>query len=193
MSAKAPKAQPKPSATTRLESLGQRLHKLLKNLPDHAAVTDTLDYLVGALYGTRRAVEVGFVDRRGPAHSTYRPFLTNYPLDIVADRDLNKLWLAGFYFNSGIQRIAATYDRIPNLLGASGRYPKDRMKNANNGTPYAWNVVYMEVNFFKHAPEGRAKGRTVTLDIALHAMEQAISLLEHKTPEISAKYSCNLS
>lgn len=193
MSTARAKAQAKASATTQLEDAGRRLHELLKNLPDHYAVTDTLDYLLGALYGLRLAVDLGFVDRRGPAHPTYRPFLTKYVLDIVAVRNVHKLWLAGFYFNSGIQRIAATYDRIPTLLEAPGRYAKDRMKKANQTTPYEWNVVYREVNSFKHAPEGRAKGRRASLDAALRAMDQAISLLEQKAPELVAKYSCSRS
>ena len=44
------------------------------------------------------------------------PFLTKYALDILEERNANELWLVGFYFNSAIQRLAASYDRIPKLL-----------------------------------------------------------------------------
>jgi hypothetical protein len=183
------KAQGTASATTHLDDLGKRLHELLKSLPDHDAITDTLDYLVGALYGLKRAVDLGFVDRRGPSHPTYRPFLTTYALDIVATREVHRLWLAGFYFNSGIQRIAASYDRIPKLLDARGDRPSDRMKNAYTTAPEEWHSVYREVNFFKHDPEGRAKGRQVTMDVALRATDQAITLVEKHVSQLVTRYS----
>jgi hypothetical protein len=52
-----------PSVTTRLENLGRRVHELLKSLPDHDATTDTLDYVVGVLYGLVRAGDLEFIDR----------------------------------------------------------------------------------------------------------------------------------
>jgi len=84
----------------RLEEMGRRLEKLLRDLPDHAGVSDTLDYVVGALYGLERAVDLKFVDRPGESEATYRPFLAKYVGDIIEGKDVNKIWLAGFYFNS---------------------------------------------------------------------------------------------
>src|SRR5437867_145759 len=101
---------------SRLKRMGERLQELLKTLADDEEITDTLDYIAGALHALMRAEDVGFVDRPAALHPTYRPFLAKYVLDIVSGRPPHKLWLAGFYFNSGIQRIAACYDRIPRLL-----------------------------------------------------------------------------
>src|ERR1700732_2736263 len=105
----------------KLEAPAKDVKKLLIALPDHDAVTDILDYTVGALYGLSRAVESGFVDRPAGWHNTYRPHLPQYVERILKDESLNEKWLAGFYFNSAIQRIAACFDRIPKLLGAAGK------------------------------------------------------------------------
>jgi len=102
---------------SRLGEIGVRLHGLLRELPDHDAITDTLDYVIGAVYGLERAIHCCFRNRPGRWEGAYRPFLTKYVLDIAAGRDTSSLWVAGFYFNSTIQRLAASYDRIPGLLG----------------------------------------------------------------------------
>src|SRR5262245_2122742 len=127
---------------------------LLRSLPDHDATTDTLDYVVGVLYGLVRAGDLEFLDRPRRFDPSYRPFLTKYILDIVERRQVHRLWIAGFYFNSAIQRLAASYDRIPKLLGAAGASAKDRMKNANTTPHQEWASVYAEVNSLKHDPKG---------------------------------------
>jgi hypothetical protein len=83
-----------------LGEIGVRLHGLLRKLPDHEAITDTLDYVIGAVYGLERAIHWGFRNRSGTWEREYRPFLTKYVLDIAAGRDANPLWVAGLYFNS---------------------------------------------------------------------------------------------
>src|SRR4030095_5364087 len=104
------------SAKAILEEMGTRLHNLLRVLPGHDAITDPMDYVAGALYSLRCAIDAGFADRPGPSDPTYRPFLTKYVLDAVSGRDVNNLWLGGYYFNSALQRIAANYDRMPKLI-----------------------------------------------------------------------------
>src|SRR5688500_13057426 len=98
--------------------MGSRLHRLFVELPEHDAITDTLDNLLGALHGLARAVEEGFVDRPGAFESAYRAFLAHYALNVGLDRPRRELWLAGFYFNSSLHRLAAAYDRITKMLGA---------------------------------------------------------------------------
>jgi hypothetical protein len=129
-------------AKIHLSDMAKRLHELLKNLPDDDATTDTLDYVVGAVHSLVRAVALGFVDRDGPFDPTYRPFLGKYVLDIAADREVHPLWLAGFYFNSAHQRLAASYDRVPRLIGARGDNPHDRMKSLHTPVPEEWLLVY---------------------------------------------------
>src|SRR5262245_41036366 len=121
--------EPSGTVKKRLEGMGSRLQALLIELPDEDPITDTLDYVVGALYALRCAIEAGLTDRAGRWHETYRTFLANSVLDIVAGMHIHPLWLGGFHFNSAIQRLAATYDRIPGLLGAGEGKARDRMKS----------------------------------------------------------------
>ncbi len=109
------------SVPAQLDDFGTSLHQLFLELPDHDAVTDTLDYLLGALFGLSRAHELGFRDRKSGHFSVYRPHLANYALEISKGGSANELWAAGFYFNSAIQRIAAAFDRIPQMLGAKAQ------------------------------------------------------------------------
>lgn len=172
----------------RLQEQAKHLKRLLVDLPDHDAITDVFDYIVGAQYGLAKAIEIGFVDRVGTWHSTYRPHLPRYVEHIAAQESVNELWLAGFYFNSGIQRLAACFDRVPRLLQASGQYARDRMKNVNNGSYGAWEKVYDEVNAFKHAVTGRAAGRTVTLEDAVQALEEMLTLLVNNEAKLAQTY-----
>jgi len=52
----------------------------------------------------------------------------------------------------------------------------------------AWYSVYKEVNAFKHSPIGKARGRAVTVDMALSAIERALDLMEEKADHLTAMY-----
>jgi hypothetical protein len=182
----------------RLDEFGAALHQLLLQLPDHDAVTDTLDYLLGALFALTRAHELGFRDRTGAHFSVYRPHLANYALKIPKNQSVNNLWTAGFYFNSAIQRIASAFDRIPRMLGAKKKKKvgakrvftsaKERMTKVNHTPSDKWEKVYDEVNAFKHDPEGRAAGRTVAMTDAIESFEQMLNLLNGSTAKLAARY-----
>ena len=178
---------PVPTAT-RLHDFANRLSDLLRNLRDEDAITDTLDYVLGALYGLDRAHELGFRDRTMPHGDNYRPHLANYAIGISRNETLNTFWMAGFYFNSAIQRIAAAFDRIPRMLGVKvvkRESTQDRMKKIAAPASFAnWLNVHKEVNRLKHPSEGLAAGRKVTMDRALAAFEELISLLETKKSEL---------
>jgi hypothetical protein len=122
---------------------------------------------------------------------SYRGYLTKYVLEVLevaGGAELNKVWLAGFFFNSAIQRIAACYDRIPKLLDASGDSAPERMKKVNRGDYGDWHKVYREVNSLKHDPEGTWEGRHVSKEVAFRAMDQLILFLEDKKPDLVAKF-----
>ncbi len=157
-------------------------------LPYDDAITDVFDYVVGAQYGLMKAIEIGFVDRPGTWHSSYRPHLPQYVDSISTQKSVNDRWLAGFYFNSGIQRIAACFDRIPKLLGAKGASARERMKNVNDGNHAAWDKVYGEINAFKHDVAGKATGRTVSLSEAIQAFEEVVALLRANETKLAATY-----
>jgi hypothetical protein len=165
------------------------LRNLLMTLPDHEAITDTFDYILGALYGLSRAIETGFVDRSAGWHSTYRPNLPQYVERILKNETPHERWLAGFFFNSAIQRMAASFDRIPKLLGASGPNARSRMEIVSPQKNVAWDGVYEEVNAFKHDIEGRASGRTVTLEQAIAAFVEIVQLLKANERKLALMYS----
>jgi hypothetical protein len=178
---------PKPTSE-RLQGLGESLHQLLLDLPTHDAITDTLDYLLGALYGLSRAHELKFRDRTGVHFSIYRRLLPNEALKIPKNQAPHDLWVAGFHFNSAIQRLASAFDRIPKMLGAKKKYAKDRMAEVNLDDHAQWTLVYDEVNDFKHDPEGRAAGRGVKMADALAAFDQTLALLAKAAPKLKTQY-----
>ncbi len=169
-----------------LQRQAEYLKALLVTLPDRDEITDVFDYVVGAQYGLMKAIEIGFVDRPGTWHSTYRPHLPQYVEHISTQKPVNDLWLAGFYFNSAIKRLAACFDRIPKLLRASGANARERMKNVNTGSYAAWDKVYGEINAFKHEVAGKAAGRTVSLTEAVKAFEEVIALLKASETKLAA-------
>ena len=108
------------------------------------------------------------------------------------------MWMAGFYFNSAIQRIASTFDRVPRMLGAKKKKKvvakrmftsaKERMAEVNH-TPFdKWEKVYREVNAFKHDPKGRAAGRKVAMIDAIESFEQILNLLNARKADLAARY-----
>lgn len=195
----------------RLEEFGTALHKLLLELPDHPAITDTIDYSLGALYGLTRAYELGFRDRASVQFDVYLPYLANYALMIPKGEPMNELWLSGFYFNSGIQRLASAFDRIPQMLGATlsitktreikcggivipeqvtkATKPRNRMQEVNRSSYNNWEKVYEEINAFKHSPEGRVFGRTVSMENALDAFEEMLQLLRAGKSLLASRYA----
>lgn len=185
--------------TEQLDEYGRSLHDLLVELPDHPAITDTLDYVLGALYGLVQAHKLGFRDRSTQYVSVYRPHLANYARQVSGGSLLDSVWTAGFYFNSGIQRLAAAFDRLPQMLGArmqkqtAGRRrsttAKERMAEVNRNSCHHWEIVYDEVNAFKHRPEGRAAGRTVTMNDAVEAFGEMARLVQDNKHVITKRYA----
>lgn len=172
----------------KLKAFGDILHDLLNDLPDHDAITDTLDYVLGALYGLTLAYNLGYADRPGSQVSVYRPYLADYALRIPLNQNIDGLWKSGFYFNSGIQRLASAFDRIPQMLGAKESTAKKRMAKVNPaGCPH-WELIYDEINVFKHDPVGKAAGRTALMSDAVAAFEEMLTLIVTNKTEIKARF-----
>lgn len=131
-------AVPQPTTSEPLRRLGTSLNRIISELPDRDAITDTLDYLLGALYGLSRAQELGFQDRAAGQIASYAAYLENDAAAVSEGQLPNRLWLAGFYFNSSIQRLAAAFDRIPKMLGAKKTNAAERMKEVNSGDYSGW-------------------------------------------------------
>jgi len=106
--------------------------------------------------------------------------------------------MAGFYFNSSIQRLAAAFDRLPQMLRAKTKKrvagkrkstsAKERMAEVNSAAFAHWQRVYDEVNAFKHSPEGRAAGRTVLMEDALSAFHEMLDLIANTKTRLESRY-----
>jgi len=52
----------------------------------------------------------------------------------------------------------------------------------------AWEKVYKEINAFKHAIEGKAAGRTVSMEDAVRAFEETLNLLGKNEAKLAKAY-----
>ena len=109
-------------------------------------------------------------------------------LELAMGKPLDSIWTAGFFFNSGIQRLAAVFDRIPKILGARIKTAKGRMTEVNSGACPNWVKVYDEVNAYKHSPEGKAAGRSVSMEEAVECCSEVLDLLSRKTAILVQQY-----
>ena len=95
-----------------LNEYGRRCTTSWYKLPDHPAITDTLDYVLGLVRtcsGTQAWIQRSFTGY-GPL---YRPHLANYALEVSRTDLLMPVGMQAYHFNSGIQRLAAAFDRLP--------------------------------------------------------------------------------
>ena len=67
---------------------------------------------------------------------------------------------------------------------------KERMAQVNRNSCHYWEIVYDEVNAFKHRPEGRAAGRTVTMNDAVEAFGEMARLIQDNKNVITRRYEC---
>ncbi len=179
-----------------LRALAARLRPLLEAAQKDEE-WDPLDYLLGALHALFRAMQLEFADRSAPLDAAY----WNGPLTRVrymqaGDIRTDGKWLAGFYFNAALARIAAALDRIVTLVEvrshgrkSSGKF-WERLQDLGWGTwhdpdfelasgqPSKAYSTYAEVNFLKHDPKGRATGRQVTFADAISAFGEVLDLTQ---------------
>lgn len=179
----------------RLETLMKRAHGVEEQAP--------LDYLLGALHGLHQATRLQYKDRdhalddvrgRSPEGIEYWEYgpLTRVRLMTEGKLRVDGAWVAGFYFNSALARMAAVFDRVVRLkatqkglikTGSKPRRPPSvwellRDLGLNRYTKGKLADVYAEVNPLKHSPEGLAKRRKVTMGDATVAFAQMLELVE---------------
>ncbi len=186
----------------KLKALAQRLETFMKPARGESE-RDPLDYLLGALHGLFQAKRLGFKDRdhalddargRSPQGVPYWKYAALTRVRFMAEGRLrvDGAWVAGFYFNSALVRLAAVFDRTVRLKatrkgldrrGRGSRPPSvyDLLRALGLGlfTKGELAKVYQEVNPLKHKPEGLAEGRHVTMADATIAFGQMLELLEH--------------
>jgi hypothetical protein len=142
---------------------------------EQKALHATIDYLLGALHSLHRAHALDFEDR--PAAPPACQSLLSVAASLDGLREVQ--WLAGYYFNSALARIAAVFHRglkikhhqIRSRLSL-GQIDPDRRNREE-----LWKV-HEQVNDLKHDAPGSFEGREVTFAEALKATEQAIQILE---------------
>jgi hypothetical protein len=144
------------SASSRIRSLARNAEHLV---PSSRAEQAILGHFLGALYGLAKANALRVRDRSGDALPTgYAAELRRVARSIGDGRSLNDVsWLADFYLNSALYRLAAVGERLPKYAGHNRRLVKD---------------VSEDVNQMKHRVEGLLGGRRVGLNRALAAAER---------------------
>lgn len=126
--------------------------------------------------------------------SNYRSKLTGYVAAMPEGKQPADYWLSGYFLNSSLQRIAACYDRIPKLfLGikkGDRRSPHVLMMAifGDERTYRNWKAVYSEMNPLKHWAVGLSQKRGVGKEEAIQALEEILSLVEAKKPELAKVY-----
>lgn len=187
----------------KLKTFAQRLETLMKRASGNEE-REPLNYVLGALHGLLQAKRLGFKNRdhalddargrssRGVEYWDYGP-LARVGFIIEGKLRVDGAWVAGFYFNSALARLAAAFDRVVRHKAAqrgldrkragSGRPPSVRelLRALGLGTFTKGKLadVYEEANVLKHKPEGLGKRRNVTMADATAAFERMLDLLEH--------------
>jgi hypothetical protein len=143
--------------------------------------------VTGVLYSLRQAREFGFVSRVGQAVGPDYPTELESSLAAMAGRvSAPPAWVAGYYFNSALLRIAAGSHRALRTLfnTDAGWFAELADRAIREGKLQAGDInslrdVYHDVNAFKH--DGHAElllhRRIETLDQGIAAAGQLISLV----------------
>lgn len=148
-----------------------------------------IDDLLGAVHALFMARIHGFQDRLGQPIELAVLGKRAAALSNGTVRATGK-WAAGFYFNGALFRISSVYHRILKVvLGTPrSRYTVDRLfpaatRKYKDWTGLDWDginvrAIHREVNTLKHDARGVYMGRTVTVENAISAVEELITLIE---------------
>ncbi|MGA2299947.1 MAG: gamma-glutamylcyclotransferase family protein [Candidatus Acidiferrum sp.] len=168
-----------------LADYGARILTLLRS--PHAQkshfLVATLDDFLGVLYALIFARHNNFVERNGPIEvPTVVKRAENVAEGIV--RTSSK-WLAGFYFNSALFRIAAAYHRGLKVVSGKetcGLYKAALLKivepEFSEWLHTNLDKVWDEVNDLKHEAEGLFNSRDVSREQATAAVAELLELFE---------------
>lgn len=146
--------------------------------------TAVAGYLIGAIFSLLHANELRYIDgelddeaytdelkaiAQALANSNLHP--TQVPgvrISSGVRTDIPGIWLAGYYFNSAIQRIAATADR----LGIHRKHGNE---------PVRVGAIREDVNKLKHAITGLLSNRkTKSIEDAVEAVDLLINVIKIK-------------
>lgn len=165
-----------------LSNYAGKIARLLSRLdtqanPDFAG---SLDDLLGAVYALLQAKQHGFTNRTSPIQIS----AVEKRAQKIAEGKirLSGKWIAGFYFNNALFRIAAVYHRVLKIIVGGNDHvpvlvPKARRLFAQ-WTNSKLAIIHREVNDLKHTPRGVHDQRMVTYDDAVAAAGELLSLIE---------------
>ena len=144
-----------------LKSLTIRLKDLKPGNDEEIAL---VGFAIGAIYSLREATrisEVGYSDEH--LEPDYPQILMKQIEMLSEEKDpSDSPWLSGYFFNSGLYRVAALNERIDKYVGTQANLAKD---------------VRDEVNRLKHDVEGVIGGRNVGMDETLQGLEKLVQSL----------------
>jgi hypothetical protein len=142
---------------------------------------------LGALHGLVRAAELGFRDRTQAPSPAYARTLGRMLRRLGHGKAaLQGQWLAGFYFNDAMFRLAALYERgLKAVVGSKGREDIPCLRQIaeakglmNSAEFSALDAVRRDVNALKHRDGLVLTGRTVPFDTAVAAAIEGRGLLD---------------
>ncbi len=147
----------------------------------NADFESSLDDFLGAIYALIRAKKKNFQDRPGRGIKI-KPVALRAARIAVGHVKTDGLWIAGFYFNNALFRIAAVYHRMLKVAtGADGYVPAlqlDALRRYADWNSIRLYKVHTQINELKHEPQGLYHGRLVSYDDALTAACDLLDLVE---------------
>lgn len=130
--------------------------------------------LLGAVFSLENAISLNYEDRTGEnLPRNYIEELRKIAKRIELNEELEEReWLAGYYFDSAVQRLAALNERV-------SKYIFGKKQDISS-------VIRREVNRMKHDIEGILSGRTANVEDALKASLNIAELLKKYCAEPNA-------
>jgi len=170
--------------------LAQAAKETTTLLGEILAVTSPLDLLVGAIHSFYMAKEFGYKNRPSALGPKYHARLTTRASSLArATICTDGRWLAGYYFNSALLRIAASYHQTLKAITGQDKYVPALILLVSPAFRHAsLDEVHREVNRLKHGDEGIDPGRSVTFDQAVDALGELIDLIRAQKAQILGHY-----
>jgi len=172
-------------ALRQIKDLAVQLSKLRA---ETASDKSNLGLLLGVLYALARAMVLRFEDRTGAAlPHDYPNELSDISMSIGRGAlPQDGQWLAGFYFNSALQRLSAIYHRTLRVLNNAEGSRRSAPQLARDAIAkkllpqdklVAFLVVQDEINRLKHVSDSVLVNRPVDIALAVMAAKEAVFLL----------------
>jgi hypothetical protein len=164
-------------AAQRLLALAKKISELMSEL---LALNEPLDLALGAVHALIEARKHNYRDRKWPLPPRYYIKVRKLAEDLSRGRQLDdKPWLAGFYFNSALLRIAAVYHDVLKLHTGRRGYVRELLPLVSPPFDHgSLDKVHEEVNKLKHQPQGVGQGRGVRFEEAIAALGELIDFIE---------------